>query len=209
MRETAETPDNPNETVSPEPVIRKANDLISETVTPPDGLTKLEPPKPVEPPKIVHLNQPNETEQPRAVGIDDLFSQPGETARKPDPVQPQEIEAPQKRGRKPKPVGPPVDYGKLANVMFDMGVGLLTTGFGPEWQPENPDERQMIIDPLATYLESQGFTDLPPGVVLSIVVIAYSAKRIHHPNTKAKLVKIGGKVKGMLGNKKHPINGVN
>lgn len=209
MADTASNTDDRNETGSPEPVIRKANELISANDTPPDGLTKLEPPKPVEPEKIVNLHQPNEPEKPRAVGIDDLFSQPGESSKRPDPVQPQEIEPPQKRGRKPKPVGPPVDYGKLANVMFDMGVGILATGFGPEWQPENPEERQMIIDPLSTYLESQGFTDLPPGVVLSIVVIAYSAKRIHHPNTKAKLVKIGGKVKGMLGKKKHPINGVN
>lgn len=79
------------------------------------------------------------------------------------------------------------DYGVLASLFFDTGTGVATTIFGPEWQPRNPEEKAMVTGPLAVYLKSRGMTDLPPGVVLSIVCLAYSAPRLQAPSTKQKL----------------------
>lgn len=79
------------------------------------------------------------------------------------------------------------DYGALANIFFDTGVGVTTMFFGPEWQPRSPEEKSMVTAPLAVYLKSKGMTDLPPGVILSIVILAYSAPRLQAPSTKQKL----------------------
>ena len=79
------------------------------------------------------------------------------------------------------------DYGALASMFFDTGVGIGTAVFGPEWQPKSPEEKNMVTAPLAVYLKSKGMTDLPPGVVLSIVVLAYSAPRLQAPATRKKI----------------------
>ena len=79
------------------------------------------------------------------------------------------------------------DYGALASLFFDTGTGIATTIFGNEWQAKSPEEKQMVCGPLAVYLKSRGMTDLPPGVVLSIVCLAYSAPRLQAPSTKQKL----------------------
>ena len=79
------------------------------------------------------------------------------------------------------------DYGALASMFFATGVGIGTAIFGPEWQAKSPEEKQMVCGPLAVYLKSKGMTDLPPGVVLSIVVLAYSAPRLQAPATRQKI----------------------
>lgn len=82
----------------------------------------------------------------------------------------------------------PVDYDGLAGQCFDISSGLMTMAVGPEWQPESPDERTAVVKPLAIYMESKGVSDIPPGVLLAIVITGYAAKRVRHPNTSAKIV---------------------
>lgn len=79
------------------------------------------------------------------------------------------------------------DYTALSGTLFDMTAGTLTMIFGSEWQPRNPDEKKMVVDPLAVYLKSKGMDDLPPGYVLAFVCIAYCAPRFRAPTTQAKL----------------------
>ena len=92
---------------------------------------------------------------------------------------------------KPLPSNPAatasVDYATMAGLTFDVSVGVLTTVFGPEWQPRSPEEKATVVGPLAAYMKAQGMTDLPPGVVLAIVAVAYSAPRLQATSTKQKI----------------------
>ena len=86
------------------------------------------------------------------------------------------------------PVNPSgVNYDALAGMTFDLTVGTLTTVFGPEWQPKSPEEKQSVVIPLSAYMKSKNFSDLPPGMVLCVMVVAYSSTRLQTPNTKQKI----------------------
>lgn len=113
-----------------------------------------------------------------------------------------------KPGRKPgipnKPKGPdfsdvtaaiatpdkPVNYELMSGMLFDMSVGTMSMVFGPEWQPKDGNERGMMVTSLKAYLESKQVKDIPPGMLLAVVCIAYSAPRLRQPATADKL-KIG------------------
>lgn len=81
----------------------------------------------------------------------------------------------------------PVNYQALGAITFDTSVGVLTMVFGPEWQPENSVERQQVVDSLARYFQVKGVSDIPPGVMLTIVCLTYSASRFRQPATSTKL----------------------
>lgn len=86
-----------------------------------------------------------------------------------------------------------VDYDVMAATVFDMSVGLLTTTFGPEWQPRpaqqpgQPGERDAVCYALKHYFASKQAQDIPPGLMLTAVVIAYAGPRLRAPNTANKL----------------------
>jgi len=86
-----------------------------------------------------------------------------------------------------------VDYDVMAAMVFDMSTGLLTTTFGPEWQPRPPEEpgkpgeRDMVCGALKVYFQSKNAQDIPPGLMLTAVVIAYCGPRLRVPNTANKL----------------------
>lgn len=107
---------------------------------------------------------------------------------------------------------PQVDYSIMANMTFDMGTGLLANVFGPEWLPAPspkegiPGERDVVVASLKTYLESKQVQDLPPGLMLTVVVCAYALPRFQQPTTSGK-VKMGwiwlkAKVGGFFAKKK-------
>ena len=79
------------------------------------------------------------------------------------------------------------DYTALANITFDTGVGVLTLVFGQEWQAQNDSERSAVVKSLQSYYVAKQVKDIPPGVMLSIVCLAYAAPRLKHPNTSEKL----------------------
>jgi hypothetical protein len=80
-----------------------------------------------------------------------------------------------------------VDYTKLAEITFSLSTGMLSGVFGPEWQPENEEERKFVVQPLAAYYRSKEVKDLPPGVLLAVVVSAYGIRRLPKPGTSTKL----------------------
>lgn len=79
------------------------------------------------------------------------------------------------------------DYTALANITFDTGVGVLTLVFGQEWQSQNDSERSAVVKSLQSYYVAKQVKDIPPGVMLSIVCLAYAAPRLKHPNTSGKI----------------------
>lgn len=86
-----------------------------------------------------------------------------------------------------------VDYDTMAATVFDMSTGLLTTTFGPEWQPRpvqepgKPGEREVVCYALKNYFKSKNAQDIPPGLMLTAVVIAYAGPRLRAPSTSSKL----------------------
>jgi len=106
-----------------------------------------------------------------------------------------------KRGRKgasnpqatvidPPTPKPSVDYRGLAAFLCTVGFSATEKALGEHWKPL-PEERQQIESATAKYAESQGWDDLPPGIVLLIAVGMYAMPRIPHPETKARLSRIG------------------
>lgn len=81
----------------------------------------------------------------------------------------------------------PVDYNLVAGMLFTTSTGILSMVFGNEWQPRSEEEKQAVTGALATYCQSKEVKDIPPGVLLACVVLAYAAPRLREPNTMGKL----------------------
>lgn len=91
----------------------------------------------------------------------------------------------------PEPIPvPTVNYQLLSEMVFDTGAATLTMTFGQEWQPRTPDERGNVCGALAKYLEAKQVQDIPPGMLLTIVLVAYSMPRLKEPTTAGK-IKLG------------------
>lgn len=76
----------------------------------------------------------------------------------------------------------------IAEQIF--GVGRMLGG--EEWAPQlNPelglDERAQMRDAWATYCEHKEIRDIPPGMALSMVMLAYISPRLFMPKTKSRL----------------------
>jgi len=82
---------------------------------------------------------------------------------------------------------PQVNYALLSETFFDTGTGALAVAFGPEWHPRTPDERQAVCGALSNYLRAKEVKDIPPGAMLTIVLLAYSAPRLKEPATSGKI----------------------
>lgn len=80
-----------------------------------------------------------------------------------------------------------VDYKLMADATFDLTTGVLSSALGPEWQPKDADEKQMVCVPLARYFEYKQVKDLPPNLALALVVTAYAAPRFREPSTASKM----------------------
>lgn len=84
------------------------------------------------------------------------------------------------------------NYDVMSKLLFDMSAGTLAIALGPEWAPDNEAERTNVCVALKAYLAAKGVQDVPPGVLLCFVVIAYSAPRFRKPATANKLRTLGG-----------------
>lgn len=195
-----------------EKVVENISELIN-TDPPPPELEKKESPQ-ITPAPAADPVRPSATTAD-IIGEDELLSPPSQTPPIPptassNPSLP--MPAPQanngqepiKRGRG-RPVGSKtvnrapdfsdverinevqVDYGLLAGSLFDMGTGTAATVFGPEWMPRDENERKMVVEALRVYLAAKQVKDIPPGLMLTVILVAYSAPRLNAPPTKAKL----------------------
>ncbi len=79
------------------------------------------------------------------------------------------------------------DYQLMSEMLFDSGTNSLAVLFGPEWQARDPNERSAVCNALVAYLKAKQVQDIPPGMMLTIVLIAYSAPRMRAPSTAGKL----------------------
>lgn len=90
----------------------------------------------------------------------------------------------------PAPAAEPVklvDYGKMGEMTFDLGTGIFVKLFGDEWKPQSAEERAGVVDAIRAYYQSKQMPDIPPGMMLAIVVAVYAAPRISAPTTRSRL----------------------
>jgi hypothetical protein len=157
-----------------------------------------EPPKPAEP--VAEPSKPVESTTVIDSVPDDFFPEVPPVA----PVTPEEkprIGRPPGARNKPKlmpdaasviPTAEKIiDYSAMSAMIFDMSTGTLILTFGPEWKPRDENERNCVVGCLAAYLKSKDVQDIPPGMMLTIVCLAYAAPRLREPNT-------AGKIKGFF-----------
>lgn len=97
------------------------------------------------------------------------------------------------------------DYSAMSAMIFDSSTGILTMTFGPEWQPQSPQERDAVTKALATYLQAKQVKDIPPGMMLAVVILAYSAQRLKAPTTANKLVMVWTWIKTKLFKRRQPL----
>jgi hypothetical protein len=83
-----------------------------------------------------------------------------------------------------------VNYEELAGFVFDSSTGTMAMALGDEWRARSPEERKSVVDTLAVYLKSKQVKDIPPGVMLTIVLLAYATPRLKEPATASK-IKLG------------------
>ncbi len=100
-----------------------------------------------------------------------------------------------------------VNYDAMATALFHMGTGTLAQVLGPEWLPREPGpgipgEVEIIVPAIKRYIESKQMSDLPPGMMLTVVLIAYAAPRFSAPNTKQKVQGTWLWLKSKFGRKK-------
>lgn len=88
-----------------------------------------------------------------------------------------------------------VNHEELAGMFFDMTTGALASLIGPEWSPRDKRERESMIPPIANYLKAKEVKDIPPGMMLTICLLAYSAPRFSAPSTRSFFGKMFEKAK--------------
>lgn len=191
---TETTTGNPPEAQTPPPVESAPEALPADTVTPP-----VEPvPSTATPINIGDLVSGNLPPQPApAPPAEPSAVPPVEVTPTPQP--PTEPPKPKNLGGRPvgsrnKPKfndvvtdGADVNYPAMSEALFVMSTSSLSTIFGPEWQPRDEQEKKWVVECLAVYLKSKQTKDIPPGLMLSIVLLSYSAPRLKSPNTATKL----------------------
>ncbi len=116
------------------------------------------------------------------------------------------------------PVQPiPDRYHETAEMMFDIPIMALSKGFGPEWMPQPGQqgmkgERDNMVDAIEKYLRTKEIPDIPPGVMLCLMVALYSAPRLKAPSTSNKLKMGWYWLKNKFSRKKQPkqpnLNGI-
>lgn len=96
------------------------------------------------------------------------------------------------------PMGPaPIDEVKLQNAAVNSAMLLFGIGQmigGEEWAPIKKrinadleiDERAQMTMAFSDYYRSRGIIDIPPGIVLCVVVVSYASARFQMPKTKSR-----------------------
>jgi len=80
-----------------------------------------------------------------------------------------------------------VDHKAMSVMIFDSSTGCLAMTLGDEWRPRSDEERAGMLGAIEAYLVATKAKDIPPGVMLTLVILAYSAPRLQAPSTASKL----------------------
>lgn len=104
-------------------------------------------------------------------------------------------------GAKPGPAAAPVakvDTLNAARAVCNSVVAALVIVFGEEWAPRDKTEADALSGAVKNYFDAKGAVEVSPGTALALVVLAYSAPRLKHENTRGKLLRMkDGVVRGL------------
>jgi hypothetical protein len=78
-----------------------------------------------------------------------------------------------------------VDYRATAVFVVTMATGTLAGVIGPEWKPDDKNEEEILINAVEAYMRTKQTPEIPPGMMLALVVAGYSMKRINQPGTRS------------------------
>lgn len=88
----------------------------------------------------------------------------------------------------------PVDYKFMAEMLFNMSTGTLSGLLGPEWMPRedapgsnSSREKDNMVECIRIYLQTRQVKDIPPGLMLTFVCVAYAGPRLKAPGTSEKV----------------------
>ena len=126
--------------------------------------------------------------------VDSLPGEPGENVKPKGPAGTpdfSDVGGPSGQPPLPFPGSPvalaPVNYQAMSEMIFDTSAGVLSKTLGPEWLPSSKEERATVTTAGKVYLASKQFPDIPPGMMLCLVVSIYCAPRFRAPSTSNKL----------------------
>jgi hypothetical protein len=85
---------------------------------------------------------------------------------------------------------------QIASTIFALGIAVG----GDEWRPivdeqHGIDEQRSMQEAWGRYCEATGMNDIPPGIALTITMVAYIGPRFAQPKTKARATTAYGWVK--------------
>lgn len=82
------------------------------------------------------------------------------------------------------------DYRGTASFLCQLVFGSCEGFLGAHWRPSD-GERSNIENATARYCEAHDWGDLPPGIMLAVVVAAYAVPRAVHPDTQTRVRELG------------------
>lgn len=94
------------------------------------------------------------------------------------------------------------DYAVLGDLAAGMTAATGVMVFGAEWDFRDPAERQGMAMAYAEYMRAKEIRDIPPGMVLTMVLVSYSVPRLQLPETQSRMQKIGGWIKSKIAGRK-------
>lgn len=99
-------------------------------------------------------------------------------------------------GKTAAPVTPGVDKFRSSAESTVLTVEGLCAGLiSDEWKFRDKGEKDMMIDATEKYFRAQNIPDIPPGVMLIIVIGMYAGPRFAMPKTREKFAQLRAKIK--------------
>ena len=89
--------------------------------------------------------------------------------------------------KKQAPVDKDVIFKGAAEITVQSMETFCSGILGEEWLIINGEERRVMTHSFYNYFKSKDISDLPPNLILAIVLSNYAGKRVVKPKTKSKL----------------------
>lgn len=83
---------------------------------------------------------------------------------------------------------------QTAKMFINMAIGLAVNVIGDEWNFDSQEEADTMKTVVTAYIDAKGNGQLSPETMLAIALVGFSASRMRHENTQAKIGKFFGKL---------------
>jgi hypothetical protein len=97
------------------------------------------------------------------------------------------------------------DFKAISAVTVDTITGLCQMLLGEEWRPgtsDGVDERAHMVAAWEAYYRAKGIREVPPGLLLALVMGGYALPRLQKPTTREKLSGLGSRLRARWSRRK-------